>query len=173
MQSRLRTFGQFLHGEGIAEPGRVTELTMERYLAWGNARNAAGKNWYTDIVQLLRAAPVLLPGQWPRIALDKRAARRIRYKQAPDDPRNRLYASREGANRAAPPEALAAMVARLDELPAPIPVIYMIGVTPGRGPKTCMPCSSTACDPIRTTSGSCCSRSGRTRSAAGIPSPCC
>ncbi|MEZ5750058.1 MAG: integrase [Caenibius sp.] len=74
MQSRLRTFGQFLHGEGIAEPGRV-ELTMERYLAWGNARNAAGKNWYTDIVQLLRAAPVLLPGQWPRIALDKRAAR--------------------------------------------------------------------------------------------------
>ena len=85
----------------------VNEPTMERYLAWGNARHAAGKNWYTDIVQLMRAAPVLLPGRWPRIALDKRAARRIRYKQAPDDPRNRLYASREGANRAAPPEALA------------------------------------------------------------------
>ena len=118
MLSRLRTFGQFLHGEGIADPKQVNELTMERYLAWGNARNAAGKNWYTDIVQLLRAAPVLLPGQWPRIALDKRAARRIRYKQAPDDPRNRLYASREGANRAAPSEALAAMVAKLDELPA-------------------------------------------------------
>lgn len=131
MQARLRLFAQFLHAEGIAEPGVVNELTMERYLAWGNARDAAGKNWYTDIVQLLRAAPVLLPGQWPRIALDKRAARRIRYKQAPDDPRNRLYASREGANRAAPSEALAAMAAKLDELPAPIPAIFMIGITTG------------------------------------------
>lgn len=107
------------------------QLAMERYLAWGNAQGAAGKNWYTDIVQLMRAAPVLLPGQWPRIALDKRAARRIRYKQAPDDPRNRLYASREGANRAAPSEALAAMVAKLDELPAPIPAIFMIGIRTG------------------------------------------
>ena len=131
MQSRLRMFAHFLHGEHIAEPGQINELTMERYLAWGNARNAAGKNWYTDIVQLMRAAPALLPGQWPRIAVDKRAARRIRYKQAPDDPRNRLYASREGANRAAPPEALAAMAARLDELPAPIPAIFMIGITTG------------------------------------------
>ena len=131
MRSRLRLFAQFLHEESVAGPAKINELTMERYLAWGNARNAAGKNWYTDIVQLMRAAPVLLPGEWPRIALDKRAARRIRYKQAPDDPRNRLYASREGANRAAPPEALAAMMARLDELPAPIPVIFMIGITTG------------------------------------------
>jgi len=131
MQSRLRLFAQFLREEQVADPGQINELTMERYLAWGNARNAAGKNWYTDIVQLMRAAPVLLPGQWPRIALDKRAARRIRYKQAPDDPRNRLYASREGANRAAPPEALAAMVARLDELPPPIPAIFTIGITIG------------------------------------------
>ncbi len=131
MLSRLRLFARFLREQGIVAPEQINEPTMERYLAWGNARNAAGKNWYTDIVQLMRAAPVLLPGQWPRIALDKRAARRIRYKQAPDDPRNRLYASREGANRAAPPEALAAMVARLDELPAPIPVIFMIGITTG------------------------------------------
>ena len=29
MQSRLRIFGQFLHGEGIAVPGQVNELTME------------------------------------------------------------------------------------------------------------------------------------------------
>jgi len=131
MPVRLRLFAQFLHIEGIDQPKQVNEATMERYLAWGNARNTAGKNWYTDIVQLLRAAPVLLPGQWPRIALDKRAARRIRYKQAPDDPRNRLYASREGANRAAPSEALAAMAAKLDELPAPIPAIFMIGITTG------------------------------------------
>lgn len=131
LQSRLRLFAQFLDEEDIVDAGQINELTMERYLAWGNARSASGKNWYTDIVQLLRAAPVLLPGQWPRIALDKRAARRIRYKQAPDDPHNRLYASREGANRAAPPEALAAMVARLDELPAPIPAIFTIGMTTG------------------------------------------
>ena len=131
MQSRLRLFARFLREDGVVDPGQINELTIERYLAWGNARQATGKNWYTDIVQLLRAAPVLLPGQWPRIALDKRAARRIRYKQAPDDPRNRLYASREGANRAAPSEALAAMVAKLDELPAPIPAIFMIGITTG------------------------------------------
>jgi Phage integrase family len=131
MLSRLRVFARFLREEQITYPKQINELTMERYLAWGNAQAAAGKNWYTDIVQLLRAAPVLLPGQWPRIALDKRAARRIRYKQAPDDPRNRLYASREGANRAAPSEALTAMVARLDELPAPIPVIFTIGITTG------------------------------------------
>jgi hypothetical protein len=129
--SRLRLFARFLCEQEIAAAGQINEPLMERYLAWGNTRHTAGKNWYTDIVQLLRAAPVLLPGQWPRIALDKRAARRIRYKQAPDDPRNRLYASREGANRAAPPEALAAMVARLDELPAPIPAIFMIGITTG------------------------------------------
>lgn len=131
MRSRFRIFAQFLHEECVADPTEINEVTIERYLAWGNARNAAGKNWYTDVIQLIRAAPVLLPGQWPRLALDKRAARRIRYKQAPDDPRNRLYASREGANRAAPPEALAAMVAKLDELPAPIPVIFMIGITTG------------------------------------------
>jgi hypothetical protein len=131
MRYRLRFFARFLHEDGVVAPGQINELTMERYLAWGNAQGAAGKNWYTDIVQLMRAAPVLLPGQWPRIALDKRAARRIRYKQAPDDPRNRLYASREGANRAAPSEALAAMVAKLDELPAPIPAIFMIGITTG------------------------------------------
>ena len=131
MRYRLRFFARFLHEDGVVAPGQINELTMERYLAWGNAQGAAGKNWYTDIVQLMRAAPVLLPGQWPRIALDKRAARRIRYKQAPDDPRNRLYASREGANRAAPSEALAAMVAKLDEMPAPIPAIFMIGITTG------------------------------------------
>jgi len=101
MRSRLRLFAQFLHEEFVVGLAKINELTMERYLAWGNARNAAGKNWYTDIVQLMRAAPVLMPWEWPRIALDKRAARRIRYKQASDDPRNRLYASREGANRAA------------------------------------------------------------------------
>jgi len=33
----------------------------------------------------------------------------------PDDQCNRLYASREGANRAAPSEALAVMEANLDE----------------------------------------------------------
>jgi hypothetical protein len=131
MLSILRRFARFLRDELITDPTQIRELTMERYLAWGNAHNAKGKNWYTDIVQLMRAAPVLLPGQWPRIALDKRAARQIRYKQAPDDPRNRLYASREGANRAASPEALAGMVAKLDELPAPIPAIFMIGITTG------------------------------------------
>ena len=110
-RSRFRLFARFLDEEAIKEPAQINELTIERYLAWGNANNQAGK--------------------WPRIALDKRAARRIRYKQAPDDPRNRLYASREGANRAAPPEALAAMIAKLDELPAPIPALFMIGLTTG------------------------------------------
>lgn len=131
IRTRLRFFARFLREEGITQPKQIDEAVMERYLAWGNAQNVAGKNWYTDIVQLLRAAPVLLPDQWPHITLDKRAARRIRYKQAPDDPRNRLYASREGANRAAPPEALATMVANLDELPAPISAIFMIGLTTG------------------------------------------
>lgn len=131
MLSRLRLFARFLRDAGIADARQINDLTMERYLAWGNAHDAKGKNWYTDIVQLMRAAPVLLPGQWPRIALDKRAARRIHYKQAPDDPRNRLYASREGANRAAPPEALAAMMTKLDELPVPIPAIFTIGLTTG------------------------------------------
>jgi len=131
MLSRLRLFARFLREDGIVDPKQIGELTMERYLAWGNARNTTGKNWYTDIVQLMRAAPVLLLGQWPRIALDMRAARRIRYKQAPDDPRNRLYASREGANRAAPVEAVEAIMARLGELPEPIPAIFMIGITTG------------------------------------------
>lgn len=53
--------------------------------------------------------------------------------------RNRLYASREGANRVAPPEALAAMVAKLDELPAPIPAIFMIGITTGARAEDLMP----------------------------------
>ncbi len=129
--SRLRLFAKFLDQQGVTEPAGINEQTIERYLAWGNSNNQAGKNWYTDVVQLMRAAPILLPDLWPRIALDKRAARRIRYKQAGDDPHNRLYASREGANRAAPPEVLAAIVAKLDELPAPIPAIFMIGLTTG------------------------------------------
>lgn len=130
-QSRLRHFAQFLRSKGVASPEQITELTMESFLEWGNTRKLAGKNWYTDIVQLMRAAPVLLPEHWPRIALDKRAARKIRYKQAPDDPRNRLYASRDGANRAAPPEALAAMVEKLDELHHPLPAILITGITTG------------------------------------------
>ena len=65
MLSRLRLFARFLREDGIVGPKQIGELTMERYLAWGNTRNAAGKNWYTDIVQLMCAAPVLLPGQWP------------------------------------------------------------------------------------------------------------
>lgn len=131
MLSRLRLFARFLREDGVAGVEQINELAMERYLAWGNERDFQGKNWYTDIVQLMRAAPVLLPGLWPRIALDKRAARRVRYKQAADDPRNRLYASREGANRAAPTEAVAAMMARLNELPEPIPALLTIGVTTG------------------------------------------
>ena len=43
MRSRLRLFAQFLHEESVAGPAEINELTMERYLAWGNARNAAGK----------------------------------------------------------------------------------------------------------------------------------
>lgn len=131
LQNRLRRFARFLREEHIVDASQINDTTMERFIAWGNAQNHAGKNWYTDIVQLMRAAPILLPGQWPRLSLDKRATRKIRYKQAPDDPRNRLYASREGANRAAPPEALEAMVDKLDELPAPIPAIFMIGITTG------------------------------------------
>jgi hypothetical protein len=73
----------------------------------------------------MRAASVLLPDDWARNALDKCATRKIRYKQAPNDPRNRLYASREGANRAAPPEALAATVEKLDELHHPLPAILL------------------------------------------------
>jgi hypothetical protein len=129
--TRLHRFARFLREEHVAEAKQINEMTMEKYLAWGNAHEAHGKNWYTDIVQLMRAAPILLPGQWPRIALDKRAVRHVRYKQAPDDARGRLYASREGANRAAPPEALAAMAAKLDELPEPIPAIFVIGLTTG------------------------------------------
>ncbi len=129
--SRLRRFARFLHEEGVTSPQAIAEPLMERFLAWGNARGAKGKNWYTDIVQLLRAAPALAPGHWPTIALDKRAAKRIGYKQAPDDPRNRLYASREGANRAASTDSIAAIMAHLDELPHPIPAIFRIGVTTG------------------------------------------
>ena len=129
--SRLRRFARFLHEEGVTGPDGIAEPLMERFLAWGNARGAKGKNWYTDIVQLLRAAPVLAPGRWPTIALDKRAVRRIDYKQAPDDSRNRLYASREGANRAASTDSIAAIMAHLNELPDPIPAIFRIGVTTG------------------------------------------
>lgn len=92
MHAQIRRFSSFLEEDGVTSPMQINEQTIERYLAWGNARDIKGKNWYTDIVQLMRAAPVLLPGIWPTIALDKRAARRIKYKQAPDDPRNRLYA---------------------------------------------------------------------------------
>jgi len=135
MLGRIGTFCRFLSDDGITAPEQMTEQTMERYLAWGNSRNAAGKNWYTDIVQLMRAAPLLLPGQWPAIPLDKRAAGRIKYKQAPDDVRNRLYASKEGANRAAPPTAVAQIMAHLDELPQPIPAIFTMGLTTGARPE--------------------------------------
>ncbi len=128
---RIVQFCRFLDEDGTTGARQINERTMERYLAWGNARNAAGKNWYTDIAQLLRAAPILLPEDWPAIGLDRRAVRRIKYKQAPDDPRNRLYASKEGANRAAPPEVVAKIMAHLDELPEPIPAIFTIGMVTG------------------------------------------
>lgn len=131
MRSRLHLFASFLAEEGVKSPDKVTEELMERYVAWGNRRGSAGKNWYTDIVQLLKRAPTLLPEQWKPISLDPRATKKIKYKQAPDDPRNRLYASREGANRAAPPEALSTMVQLLDELPAPIPAVFMLGISTG------------------------------------------
>ena len=128
---QLRRFGRFLHEQQIHSPQQVNERVVERYLAWGNNLNIAGKNWYTDIVQLLRAAPILRPGEWSQITLDRRATRRIRYKQAPDDPRNRLYASREGANRAASPAAIAGIMSKLQLLPAPIPTIFKLGVATG------------------------------------------
>lgn len=127
----LRRFGRFLQEQDIHSPQEMNENVVEHFLAWGNKLNVKGKNWYTDIVQLLRAAPILLPNEWPQIALDRRATRRIRYKQAPDDPRNRLYASREGANRAAHPVAIAGIMAKLHLLPAPIPTIFRLGVATG------------------------------------------
>lgn len=56
---QMRRFARFLHGAGISSPVQVNELTMQRYLAWGNDLNIHGKNWYTDVVQLLRSAPIL------------------------------------------------------------------------------------------------------------------
>jgi site-specific recombinase XerD len=129
--AQMRRFARFLDEKGITSPAQVNDTTIELYLAWGNTLNIKGKNWYTDVVQLLRAAPILRPGEWNKINLDRRATRRIRYKQAPDDPRNRLYASREGANRAASSNTIAAILEKLDDLPQPIPVVFALGVATG------------------------------------------
>ncbi|HYG85821.1 MAG TPA: tyrosine-type recombinase/integrase [Azospirillum sp.] len=111
-------------------PAVITSNLMAEFLNWGNRRNAAGKNWYTNVVQFLAAAPRLLIGEWPSLTLDKRAARKIHRLQAADA-NYRLYASKEGANRAAPDKTIRGIFEHLDDLPAPIPAMFIIGVGTG------------------------------------------
>jgi len=111
-------------------PAVITSDLMAEFLAWGNEREAAGKNWYTNVVQLLTAAPKLTAGEWPSLALDKRAVRKIQRRQAADA-NYRLYASKESANRAAPEAAIRGIFEHLDDLPTPIPAIFVVGVGAG------------------------------------------
>src|SRR5690606_7476782 len=95
-----------------------------------NKRKLVGKNWFTDTVQLLKAAPRLLPGVWPPIPVQARAVRKVERKQAIET-RGRLYASKEGANRAAPPRVVDEIARHIGQAPNPIPTIYLLAAAVG------------------------------------------
>lgn len=112
-------------------PEKITPALIEEdFVAWGNKRKLVGKNWFTDTVQLLKAAPRLLPGTWPSIPVQARAVRKVDRKQAIET-RGRLYASKEGANRAAPSRVVDEIMQHISEAPKPVPTIFLLAIAVG------------------------------------------
>ena len=54
------------------------ELVEHTFLIWGNDQNLIGKNWYSDVVNVLSwASSYLAPKGWPSLAFDKRTVRKV------------------------------------------------------------------------------------------------
>lgn len=98
---RQGKFRDFMHEQfSEPEPGLITEnLIEDTYVAWGNAKGFAGKNWFTETIAMLNTAARTWPSQWPSVSVSNRATRKIKkvhYKQG----LGRIGRNQECANRA-------------------------------------------------------------------------
>lgn len=105
-------------------------LIEDDFVAWGNKKKLVGKNWFTDTVQFLKAAPRLLPDQWPNIPIQARAVRKVERKQSLES-RGRLYASKDGADRAAPDHVVAGISQIIGNAPKPVPTVFLLALCIG------------------------------------------
>jgi len=125
-------FRDFLY-ERFDEP-RPSDITVplieDAFLAWGNERKLAGKNWWTDVARMIEFAGRKWPDRWPALSFSDRATRKIKRRQAADFG-GRLHASREGGGRSTPKVVVDRLAAVINEAPSPIPALFCLGVATG------------------------------------------
>ncbi|HOP16912.1 MAG TPA: tyrosine-type recombinase/integrase [Gammaproteobacteria bacterium] len=100
-------------------------LIEDDFIAWGNARSLAGKNWWTDTVAMLNTAAKVYPGLWPTLSIDRRRSRKIKKGHYALGT-GRIGHNQESAGRSYSPDVINAIVQHVHELPAPIPAIFTL-----------------------------------------------
>lgn len=130
--ARLGRFRDFMHEQfDKPRPELITDnLIEDRFVAWGNARESTGKNWFTDTLAMLNTAARTWPEQWPSLSVSNRAAKKIdkvHYKQG----LGRKGHNQESANRAYSQETIDSIREALYGAPEPIEAIFSLILSTG------------------------------------------
>jgi hypothetical protein len=100
-------------------------LIEDNYVAWGNEKGLAGKNWFTDTLAMLSTAGRMWPNEWPSLSVSNRAARKIKkthYKQG----LGRIGQNQEGAGRSYSQRIVDELNRSISSAPDPIHDIFSI-----------------------------------------------
>lgn len=105
--------------------GLTSNLIEENFIAWGNVKNIAGKNWFTNALALLECANKHFPSLWPQLSVDPRATRKIKgsyYKLG----LGRIAHNQEGSGRSIDPETLSELFHIVKRIKEPVFTIFYL-----------------------------------------------
>lgn len=105
-------------------------LISDDFIAWGNEKKLAGKNWYTNSYALLTSAAADYPEKWPALSVNSRVTRKIEkthYKQG----LGRIGHNKEGAGRSYSQNILDQLASAIKKAPYPVYEIFSLIVSTG------------------------------------------
>ncbi len=124
---RMIHFRNFMHEKfSCPSPSLITDTLIEdEFVAWGNKKGLAGKNWFTDCLAVLSTASRKWPDKWPSLSVSNRAIKKIKkthYKEG----LGRIGYVQEGANRSYSQRVVDDIRVAVEDAPLPVPRIFAL-----------------------------------------------